>query len=302
MSGTDYKKYLINNPLREISIDALNRQSPLMTYMSERQVPGANCYICLGWIYGMPEPNPYGGEQVAGHDKVVLYWGIDYKNPEELGAEIEFPMGGQSLTFDTSSALYIPKGTRHGPVTWKRCERPHMEMTMILGSGSPDSGNPGDNAVESNDIEHEKFLIRKPAYEVMPETPTKNRMNPSMTFLNNDLIPGCDTYLEFSWIWGMPDQNPPIMEHKHDDYNEVVFHIGSDPDNPEDLGAEIDLYMESQALKLDKTCTVFAPRGVKHGPLKWKSVSRPHIEMAIIFGAGALAQSDPGGHQERMGG
>ncbi len=301
MPVTDFQKNLINRPLREVSVDAANRQSPLMTYMSEKQVPGCNCYIQLGWIYTLPEPKRCGEEQVSDYDKVVLYWGTDYTDPEALGAEIEFSMGGQTLAFDTSSAIYIPKGTKHGPVTWKSCKRPHVEMTMIMGSGSPDTAGSLVNRTGSENIDYEKYIVRKPAYEVIPITPTKNRMNPSMTFLNNDLMPGCNVYLEFSWIWGMPDQNPPIMEHVHDEYNEVVFHIGSDPDNP-DLGAEIDLYMDSQALRLDRTCTVFAPKCIKHGPLVWKSVSRPHIEMAIVFGAGNLAQSDPGGHEERKRG
>lgn len=302
MTEKDYNENLINKPAHEITVDAANRQNPLMTYMSESLVSGSNCYIQLGWIYGMPEPAKCGREQVSNYDKVILYWGTDHTNPEDLGAEIEFPMGGQTLKFKTSSAMYIPKGTKHGPPAWKSCKRPHMEMTMILGSGYPDTEKPAESVTQSENIDYEKYLVRKPAYEVIPVTPTKNRMNPSMTFLNNNLIPGCDIYLEFSWIWGMPDQNPPIMEHIHNDYDEVVFHIGSDPDNPEDLGAEIDLYVDSQALRLDKTCTVFAPKGIKHGPLVWKSVSRPHIEMAIVFGAGALDQSDPGGHEENKRG
>jgi hypothetical protein len=43
------------------------------------------------------------------------------------------------------------------------------------------------------------------------------------------------------------------------------------------------------------------PKNVKHGPLVWKKFSRPHLEMAIMPGAGTLAEADPGGHRKRKG-
>jgi len=36
-------------------------------------------------------------------------------SPEDLGGEMQLGMGDDILTFDTSSSVYVPKGTRHGP-------------------------------------------------------------------------------------------------------------------------------------------------------------------------------------------
>ncbi len=113
--------------------------------------------------------------------------------------------------------------------------------------------------------------------------------------MSNDLVPGSNLYLEFGWIWEMPEPNPHIFEHTHD-YDEVVLHIGSDPNNPEDLGGEIEFVVGGEPLIFDKTTALFVPRGVKHGPLTWRGVNRPHIEMAIILGAGTIEQAVPGGH------
>ena len=66
----------------------------------------------------------------------------------------------------------------------------------------------------------------------------KGREYPTRTYMSNDLVHGCNIYLEFGWIWDMPDPNPYILEHTHD-YDELVLHLGSDPRNPEELGAEI---------------------------------------------------------------
>jgi len=117
-----------------------------------------------------------------------------------------------------------------------------------------------------------KYLVKKPAREVMVPgiSKVKGREYPTMTYMSNDLVPGCNVYIELGWIWDIPDPNPHIPEHYHN-YNEIVLHIGSDPNNPED-------------------------KGVKHGPLTWKRVDRPHIQMSIMLGAGTLAESAPGGY------
>jgi len=145
--------------------------------------------------------------------------------------------------------------------------------------------------------EYGKYLVKKPAREVKVPglDEIKGRKYPTMTYMSNDLVPGCNVYLELGWIWAMPDPNPHILEHTHN-YNELVLHIGSDPKNPEDLGAEIEYVIGGESLIIDKTSAIFVPKGVKHGPLIWKRVDRPHIQMSIMLGAGTLAESAPGGY------
>jgi hypothetical protein len=145
----------------------------------------------------------------------------------------------------------------------------------------------------------EKNLVRKPRYEVRAGN-VKGRQNPTMTLMSNDLVPGSNTYIEIGWIWDMPDPNPHILEHTHKEgCNEIVLHIGGDPNNPEDLGAEIEFSIGGQPMVFDTTSGIFVPGGVKHGPVVWKKLSRPHLQMAMVLGAGTLAESDPGGHIKR---
>jgi hypothetical protein len=99
-------------------------------------------------------------------------------------------------------------------------------------------------------------------------------------------------YLEVGWIWDMPTPNPHIHEHSHS-FDEIVLHIGSDPDNPEDLGGEIEYVMAGEPLVFNKTSALFVPAGVKHGPLTWKKFSRPHLEMAIMIGTGSFKEGWP---------
>jgi len=145
--------------------------------------------------------------------------------------------------------------------------------------------------------DYSKYLVKKPAYEVTPDFEVKGR-RPAMTLMSNNLVPGSNMYVETGWVFGMPDPNPHIHEHTHN-YDEIVIHLGTDPENQEELGGEIEFMVGGQPLKIDKTSAVYVPKGVKHGPLTWKKYSKPHLELTIMVGAGSLAQADPGGHQKR---
>jgi hypothetical protein len=142
-----------------------------------------------------------------------------------------------------------------------------------------------------------RYFVKKPAYEVTPSFEVKGR-RPAMTLMSNNLVPGSNMYVETGWVFGMPDPNPHIHEHTHD-YDEIVIHLGTDPNNQEELGGEIEFIVGGQPLKIDNTSAVYVPRGIKHGPLTWKKYNKPHLELTIMIGAGSLAEADPGGHQKR---
>ena len=96
----------------------------------------------------------------------------------------------------------------------------------------------------------------------------------------------------------MQNPNPHINEHSHENHDEVALHIGGDPDNPEDLGAEIEFTIDNKPFLINKTSALFIPTGVKHGPLVWKKIRKPHLQRATVLGAGNIAEADPGGHEK----
>jgi hypothetical protein len=140
-----------------------------------------------------------------------------------------------------------------------------------------------------------KYLVRKPVYEIALDQVGKQKGHqvPSMTYMNNALVPGSNTYIEVSWIYDVPTPNPYVFEHAHN-FDEIVMHIGSDPENPEALGGEMTINVEGQPLSFDRTTALFLPKGTKHGPLTWQKLTRPHIEMTIMLGCGDYAKAMPG--------
>ena len=305
MTDINYEKYLVKEPIihGQPDLDVQNRTYPPLIYMSSAQIPDIRYNIEFGWVWGMPQPNPYLDERVGEYDEILLNIGGDCYNPEELGADIEYSLGGRILSINSTSAIFVPKGVRHGPLTYKEFRHPHVRISILLGTGERkhNSAETLKPETEATDIDYEKYLVRKPVYEVIAGTPVKNRQEPaSMTFMNRNLVPECNIYVEGGWVWGMPDPNPHIFKHIHRDFEELVLHYGTDHEHPEELGAEIEFSVGDQPLKVDKTAVVFVPKGISHGPLIWKKYSAPHLEMAIVPGAGSLAEADPGGHQEKM--
>ena len=109
-----------------------------------------------------------------------------------------------------------------------------------------------------------------------------------MTYLSRTQINAVNHYIEFGWIWGVPDPELPRM--RHDGFDEIVLHLGSDPGNPEDLGGTVQFGLGEDLLEFNTTHCLYAPRGMDHGPAKWKEVRRPLIELAMMLGAGTLEE------------
>jgi hypothetical protein len=293
MADSKYEKYIVRKPIYEAGAGYQGRQSPTMTFMSSKQVPAADYYIELGWIWEMPRPNPHIHEHVHTYDEIVLHWGGNPELPQVLGGEIEFYVGGQPITFNTTTGIYIPAGVSHGPLTWKKFEFPHIEMAFMLGTGDPKKGW-GQSGIaraktslpkKTKKFDYEQYVIRSPLRESPGALSGQGRQSPTMTYMSGVQIPGVKVYIEFGWIYGVTDT---INEMKHDKFDEIVMHIGGDPKDPEDLGADMTFGLGGEQFRFDKSFAFFIPRGVAHGPVIWHNFRKPHIEMAIMLGAGTL--------------
>jgi len=296
MAESKYERYVVRKPLYEAVPEVKNRQSPAMTFMSSRQVPEANYYIQLGWIYGIPDPNPHIHEHVHDFDEIIHYWGGDPDIPQVLGGEIEFYIGGQPITFNTTTSMFIPKGTPHGPITWKKFQFPHMEMVLTLDNGNP-MESVGKSGIrepkkalpkKTTNFDYEQYVIRSPMREAA--IGFKGLQSPSMTYMSSIQINAANHYIDWAWVSDIVE--PRIGEHVHHKNDEIVLHIGGDPNNPEDLGADMEYGLGGDLLQYNTSYAIFIPKGLRHGPLSWKRVRKPHVEMAIVFGLGTF--------QERM--
>ncbi len=228
--ASKYESNVVREPLYENFPAVKNRQSPPMTFMSARQVPGARHSVRLGWITGMPDPNPHVFEHTHPYDEIIHYWGGNAATPQVLGGEIEFYIGGQPVTFNTTTCIFIPRGTPHGPVTWKKFQFPHVEMVLTLNEGQPAE----DPAIfrpkkalpkKTANFDYEQYAVRSPMREAA--IGFKGLQSPSMTYMSSIQVNQANLYIDWAWVYDIVA--PAIGEHMHNNNDEIVLHLGGDP-------------------------------------------------------------------------
>jgi len=64
---------------------------------------------------------------------------------------------------------------------------------------------------------------------------------------------------------------------------ELLFHIGTNPKDPMDLGAEIEFHMgeEMERHVFNRTTVIFIPPGVVHAPWKPLKINRPFLFLEV---------------------
>ncbi len=72
------------------------------------------------------------------------------------------------------------------------------------------------------------------------------------------------------------------MRHSHP-YPEILGFYGSDPENPFDLGGEVELYIDDEAHIITKSTMVFIPPNLVHCPITVLKVDRPIFHFSVVM-------------------
>jgi mannose-6-phosphate isomerase-like protein (cupin superfamily) len=83
-------------------------------------------------------------------------------------------------------------------------------------------------------------------------------------------------YLDCVWLWDKKGTEVLQQEipHSHD-FDEVWVFAGTVKDNPRELGGELEFWLEDEHYIVNKSCMVFVPRGLKHGPCGIRKIDKP---------------------------
>jgi hypothetical protein len=97
-------------------------------------------------------------------------------------------------------------------------------------------------------------------------------------YMDDRIVPG-SFYVEAVWVVGSVPTVHPVHHHDHD---EILGFVGSNMDDLNDLGAEIDLVIGDVKTTITKTCFIHVPAGVKHGGLCFRKIDRPVFQIAML--------------------
>ena len=108
-----------------------------------------------------------------------------------------------------------------------------------------------------------------------------NKFANRILWIDDNVVEGA-FQMNTAWYFDVPEKDPVFDEHVHD-YDELIGFYGSNPDDPYDLGAEMEVTIDGEVHKIDRTSMIFLPAGMPHMPLSIKKVDRPVFHFSIVF-------------------
>jgi len=88
-------------------------------------VPGAEFFAETKWILpGDKKEIKLCEEHTHDFNEVLGFFGFNYDNIQDLGAEIEITIDGEKNVVDRSFSACVPAGVKHGPVIIRNIQRP----------------------------------------------------------------------------------------------------------------------------------------------------------------------------------
>lgn len=95
-------------------------------------VPGAEFYSEAKWI--VPgDKSKEGITLVDSHThtfgELISFFGFDYEDIQDLGAEIEFTVDNEKRIITKSFSAFIPAGIQHGPLIVRNVRKPIFHFT-----------------------------------------------------------------------------------------------------------------------------------------------------------------------------
>jgi hypothetical protein len=130
------------------------------------------------------------------------------------------------------------------------------------------------------ELEYQKYILTdlKIPEDVQKRADEYAKRATRILWLEDFVMEGAPSII-CSWYW-KATETAGTPSHVHD-FDEVVGFFGSDPQNPHDLGGEVEFWLEDEKYTLTKSCLILCPKGLRHCPLRVTRVDRPIFFLAV---------------------
>ena len=224
------------------------------------------------------------------------FCGTDPQNPLSLFAEIEFTVEDELHVIDRPCSVYVPKGVQYGPIRVRKLDRLIIMNQVLFDSPfyyndmdemNPLPMKPGKDVglyggkwgkcFITNPYRYEAFWYNSPGFD--------HSQFKDVVYMDKESLPnGLDPYNTcFQWKFKPEPAGTGHPLNYHPNAAERVAMIGTDPDNPWDLGGEIEFVIGNEKHVIDRPCIVYVPKMMKHGQVWFRKVDRPIIQAHVLF-------------------
>ena len=232
-------------------------------------------------------------------DEFIGFCCTDPSKPDDLGAEIEFQIEDEIHIITKPCYIYIPKGVTYGPVFVRKMHRPFIEQHIL-----PDAdfyGNdlnelagyeaPKGKRMGMNDGVYGKLIIPggdgdsgdiiKWWYNTPDFDPTQYK---NIATADAARLPGGARHLNVSFQYKLvaEPKGTGHPQNYHTTSDEIIMVFGSDPENPHDLGGEIEMGLGNEMHLMTKPTILFVPKGMPHGPMWFRKIDKPMIQSVLL--------------------
>ena len=220
-------------------------------------VPGS-IFGCVEWIVSDLRTE---GLLVHDSDELHMFVGGDPEKYEELGATVDFQIENDHLVFSETSFVFVPAGCAHNICSVTGLTKPLLHYIMHV-NASLYRAKPGEATAPAGKYADYRVTKYEPVDGRIPDAPEG-----FLTFLlwiDGKKLPGAP-YTESVWFHTTNDTGPE--EHCHENLDEFIAFIGSDPEHPEELNGDVSFLIGGEQIHTRKSTLVFVPRTLPHSPL-----------------------------------
>jgi hypothetical protein len=282
MPTTQYGKLIVSDlrapPHVMAALPEYSKWGKRILWIDNNTVKGSFQMNCSWYLH----PNTKG---LAPHahdvDEIIGFFSNDPNNPYDLGAEIEFWIDTEQFVIRKSALFFVPAGVKHCPLILRRVDRPIVHFSVVT-SSEYTIKDTGWKTLPASYYKQCLVTDLKMPPEKQAIAKDYNKYARRILWLDENVVPGA-FHMNTAWYLkaGPTLENVP---HVHKDDDEIIGFLGNNPDDPADLGGEIEIRLGDEQHIITRSSMVFVPAGLKHCPLVLRRVDRPIYHFTVVPG------------------
>jgi hypothetical protein len=278
-----------------------------MFWMEGSDLEGSNVHFSYGFCKKTGPIHPVEGALVHPYDECLVFAGLDTQDIRYLGADVSIRLGEEQeeYSFDKPTVVVVPAGTPHGPAVIKSLDIPIVHYSFgIAPEYKAEIIPPARLKAKSTGTKYshlvKPLLTRLKKHRTLDGSETGRPYVVSPTGVMHPRARGAEIGIgpgngdQLVWLFGDNLEDLPVNftwgfysgagkwhrdgeAHTHPEEEMLVF-VGLNPDDINELGAELEMGMGEDMERhiWNKPTVAICPKGFAHLPLITRWVDKPY--------------------------